>query len=462
MSSNKKVDVLVVGGGNAALCAAITARQAGASVLLLEASPEAVRGGNSRHTRNIRYTHDAANAWLTGPYSNEECLKDVAAVTKGNYDEKMAKLVIEQSHDVGNWMVQQGVRFQPAMRGTLHLARTNSFFLGGGKALVNAYFHTAKKIGVEVMYEAECIDLDVDGDEFGGATVKQGKDIFHVSAKSVVLASGGYQANLEWLKRNWGPHAVNFLIRGTPYDKGKMLAVMMEKGAETCGAPDQGHCVAIDGRSPKFDGGICTRLDCVPFGIVVNKDCKRFYNEGEEIWPKRYAIWGRLVAGQPDQIGYVVIDSKSINLFMPSVFPPIVADNIRDLAGELGLDPDALEATVNEFNAHTKPGGTFNPGDKDGICTTEGYEPAKTNWARPINEPPYYGYSLRPGITFSYLSLKLNENAQVMKKDGSPFKNIYGAGELTSGNVLGQGYMAGFGMTIGTVFGRLAGKNCVR
>ena len=452
-----KIDVLVVGGGNAALCAAITARRAGASVLLLESSPKDVRGGNSRHTRNIRYIHPEKNSFLTGPYSEEECFKDLMMVTKGNTIEAMARLVIRGSENVGDWMMEQGVRFQPAMRGTLHLSRTNAFFRGGGKALVNAYYATAQKLGVQVMYEAEAVNLRIENGEFSEAEVKQGSETFRVSAKCVVLASGGYQGNLEWLKRSWGPQAANFLIRGTPYDRGQMLKVMMENGAKTLGDPTQGHCVAIDGRAPKFDGGICTRLDCVPFGIAVNKDCKRFYNEGEEIWPKRYAIWGRLVAQQPDQIAYVLIDSKSIDLFMPSVFPPLEANTIRELAQKFEIDPDALEATVNEFNAATRPGGTFNPGELDGI-STEGLEPPKTSWARPLDTPPFYGYSLRPGITFSYLSLALNEHAYVLKEDGTPFKNILAAGELTSGNVLGQGYMAGFGMTIGTVFGRLAGR----
>lgn len=396
--NTQPLDVLVVGGGNAALCAAITARRAGASVMLLEASPKEFRGGNSRHTRNIRYVHAAKNDFLTGPYTEEECFNDLMGVTKGNTIESMARLVIRNSNNVGYWMMEQGVHFQPAMRGTLHLSRTNAFFLGGGKALINAYYATAEKLGVKVLYDAEVTDLEIRDGEFKSAKVNQKGTTFIVEAKAVVLASGGYQANTEWLTRAWGPEAANFLIRGTPYDKGRMLQVMMDHGAKTLGDPTQGHCVAIDGRAPKFDGGICTRLDCVPFGIAVNRDCKRFYNEGEEIWPKRYAIWGRLVAQQPGQIAYVIIDSKSIDLFMPSVFPPYESDSIAGLARKFGIDPAALEETVRDFNAHTVKGGNFNPGDKDGISTKD-LEPAKTNWARPIDTPPYYGYYLRPGVT---------------------------------------------------------------
>lgn len=458
--SRQPLDVLVIGGGNAALCAAITASRAGASVLLLESSPREVRGGNSRHTRNIRYIHPAKNGFLTGPYTEEECYNDLLGVTKGKTIESMARLVIRGSNNVGDWMMEQGVHFQPAMRGTLHLSRTNAFFLGGGKALINAYYATAARLGVEILYDAEAIDLEIKDGAFQYATVKQNGVTFTVSAKTVVLASGGYQANLEWLKRSWGPQAANFLIRGTPYDRGRMLQVMMDHGAKTLGDPTQGHCVAIDGRAPKFDGGICTRLDCVPFGIAVNKECQRFYDEGEEIWPKRYAIWGRLVAGQPDQIAYIIIDSKAINLFMPSVFPPYEAQTLRELAHKFDLDPDALEGTVKDFNAHTVAGGKFNPGDKDGVATKD-LQPPKSNWARPIDTPPYYGYCLRPGVTFSYLSLAINDKAQVLMENDKPFKNIFAAGELTSGNVLGQGYMAGFGMTIGTVFGRLAGQEAV-
>lgn len=456
-----QVDVLVVGGGNAALCAAITAREQGANVLLLESSPEEFRGGNSRHTRNLRSIHRQANSFLTGPYLEDECFKDLLFVTKGNTDEEIARFVIQKSEDCVDWMQAHGVRFQPPMRGTLHLGRTNAFFLGGGKALVNAYYETCAQIGVTVMYDSEVIDLDIENDTFASAIV-QGKDgQFLVKAKAVILASGGYQGNREWLRDAWGPKADNILVRGTPYDKGRMLRVMMDHGAMTVGAPDQGHCVAIDGRSPRADGGICTRIDCVPFSLSVNKNCERFYDEGEEVWPKRYAIWGRLVANQPDQVAYCIIDSKSIDLFMPTVFPPVVAGSIRELASAFGLDADKLEKTVSEFNAATNPNGNFNPNELDGLAT-QGIEPQKTNWARPIDTPPYYGYPLRPGITFTYLSLKLDKQARVLKQDGTPFKNIFAAGELTSGNVLGQGYMGGFGMTIGTVFGRIAGKEAVK
>ena len=454
-----KVDLVVVGGGNAALCAAITAKEEGVkSVLILESSPEEFRGGNSRHTRNIRYTHSKPNAWLTGPYSEEECWKDLLGVTKGKTVENMAKMVIHEANDVGDWMEAHGVRFQPAMRGTLHLSRTNGFFCGGGKALINAYYATAKKLGIKVEYGATVDELDIENDSFKAAYFEQDGKYFRVEGKAVVLASGGYQANRQWLKEAWGPIADGFLVRGTPYDQGLMLKVMMNHGAKTLGDPTQGHCVAIDGRSPRADGGICTRLDCVPFGIAVNINGDRFYNEGEDIWPKRYAIWGRLVAAQPEQKANIIIDSKSINLFMPSVFPPLVSDTIEGLAAQLNLDGEKLRKTVDEFNAACEPTVNFDSGMPDGNHTKEGYEPAKTNWARPIDTPPYYGYMLRPGITFSYLSLALNEECRVLKEDGTTFNNIFAAGELTSGNVLGQGYMAGFGMTIGTVFGRKAGK----
>jgi tricarballylate dehydrogenase len=453
-------DVVVIGGGNAALCAAMTAREAGATVLVLESAPRDVRGGNSRHTRNLRYLHDRANAVLTGPYKEEEFWEDLLRVTGGKTNEALARFTIRESNNIGAWMEQHGCKFQPSMRGTLHLSRTNAFFLGGGKALMNAYYATAERLGVVIQYDADVRDLDIVDGRFASATYETGGVARTVDARAVVVASGGFQANLAWLREYWGAAADNFIIRGTPFDKGRMLRVLLDNGAQSVGDPKQCHAVAIDARAPKFDGGIVTRLDCVSFGIVVNRDAVRFYDEGEDFWPKRYAIWGRLVAQQPDQIAYSIIDAKAIDLFMPSVFPPIEAQSIREMAEKLTLDPDSLERTVENFNAATRRG-TFDAGELDD-CVTEGLTPAKSHWARPLDTPPFYGYPLRPGITFTYLGVAVNERAQVIMQDGTPALNIFAAGEIMSGNILGQGYMAGFGMTVGTVFGRIAGKEAVR
>ena len=459
-NQSKIVDVLVIGGGNAALCAAMTAREAGADVLLLESAPKEFRGGNSRHTRNLRYLHKQGNDYLTGAYPEDEFWEDLIRVTGGQTNEPLARFALRESDNIGTWMEAHGCRFQPAMRGTLHLARTNAFFLGGGKALMNAYYAFAEKLGVEIRYDAEVRDLEIRDGRFGSATFVQNNLPEKVRARTVVVASGGFQANLSWLKEYWGESADNFIIRGTPYDKGRMLRVLLDNSAKTVGDPRQCHAVAIDARAPKFDGGIVTRLDCVSFGIVVNKHAERFYDEGEDFWPKRYAIWGRLVAQQPDQIAYCIIDAKSIDLFMPSVFPPVEAGSIRQLAAGLELDPSALEQTVSAFNGAVRSG-AFDPAVLD-ACQTQGLTPPKSHWARPLDTPPFYGYPLRPGITFTYLGVTVNERAQVIMENGRPAANIFAAGEIMAGNILGKGYMAGLGMTIGTVFGRIAGKEAVR
>lgn len=453
-------DVLVIGGGNAALCAAMTAARSGASVLLLESAPEAFRGGDSRHTRNLRYAHKRANAFLTGPYDEDEFWDDLVRVTGGKTNERLARLTLRESVDIGAWMEAHGCRFQAPLRGTLHLSRTNAFFLGGGKALLNAYYHTAQQLGVRLAYQMEVTDLIIRDGHCCCAVIGSGDTAQKVHARTAVIAAGGFQANIAWLKEYWGAAADNFIIRGTPYNTGTMLRVLLDNGAQPVGDPRQCHAVAIDARAPKFDGGIVTRLDCVPFGIVVNKQAKRFYDEGEDFWPKRYAIWGRLVAQQPDQIAYAIIDAKALGKFMPSVFPPIEAASIGELAGKLELDSAALEQTLAAFNAAVQPG-HFDPSELD-ACATRGLSPPKSHWAVALDTPPFSAYPLRPGITFTYLGVSVNEHAQIIMQGRKPAANMYAAGEIMAGNILGQGYMAGFGMTLGTVFGRIAGREAAR
>ena len=454
------LDVLVIGGGNAALCAALMAREAGASVMLLEAAPREWRGGNSMHTRNLRCMHDAPQDVLVDAYPEEEFWQDLLKVTSGLTNETLARRVIRDSSTCRPWMRKHGVHFQPSLSGALHTARTNAFFMGGGKALVNAFYRSAEKLGVQIRYESPVTRLEVRDGRFLAAHARSPQGEQRIEARTCVLASGGFESNRQWLREAWGQNAHgewpadNFLIRGTRFNDGALLKFMLAAGADAVGDATQAHMVAIDARAPLYDGGICTRIDGVSLGEVVNPADQRFYDEGEDFWPKRYAIWGRLVAQQKGQIAWSVIDAKAIGRFMPPVYPGTRANSLPELARQLGLDEATLMQTLNAYNAACRPG-TFDHTALDD-CRTEGLTPAKTHWALPLDTPPYLAYAVRPGITFTYLGLKTDETAAV-HFGGEPSPNLFVAGEMMAGNVLGQGYTAGVGMSIGIAFGRIAG-----
>jgi len=450
-----ETDVLVIGGGNAALCAALSAREAGARVRIVECAPPALRGGNSRHTRNLRYAHSGPEHYLTGPYDADEFWSDLEGVTGGRTNRALAQHLIEASRDLGGWMGERGVGWQAPLRGTLQLSRTNAFFLGGGKALLNAYYETALKLGIEIEYAAEATDLELSGGRFTSALIRSRSGDRRIRAKALVAACGGFEANLDWLAEYWGDAAKNFAVRGTPHNRGTILRELLDAGATPVGEPREFHAVAVDARAPRFDGGIVTRLDSIPFGIAVNSLGQRFYDEGEDLWPRRYAVWGGLIARQPDQQAWSIFDARAAERFMPSLLPAVRADSIGALAGALDLPAAPLEATVRAFNSAVRDG-TFDPTALDD-CTTVGLEPPKSHWAQRIEQPPFLAYPLRPGITFTYLGVGVDADARVQTATG-PLANVFAAGELMAGNILGRGYLAGLGMTIGSVFGRIAGR----
>jgi tricarballylate dehydrogenase len=313
-----------------------------------------------------------------------------------------------------------------------------------------------------VRYAAPVQRLELDGARFVAAHLADGQ---RVTARACVVASGGFESNRDWLREAWGCNergewpADRFAIRGTRFNQGVLLKDLIAQGADTIGDATQAHMVAIDARAPLYDGGICTRVDCVSLGIVVNRDGVRFYDEGEDFWPKRYAIWGRLVALQPGQVAHSVIDAKAVGRFMPPVFPGVRADTLEALADGLGVPRGPFVETVRAFNAACR-GGRFDHAVLDD-CVTQGLLPPKTHWARPIDTPPFQGYTLRPGVTFTYLGLKVDADAAT-SFGRQPSPNLFAAGEMMAGNVLGQGYTAGVGMTIGTVFGRIAGDSAAR
>lgn len=455
--------VLIIGGGNAALCAALMAAEAGAKVTLLESAPIEWRGGNSSHTRNLRCMHDAPQDVLVDAYPEEEFWQDLLKVTGGLTDEHLARLTIRASSTCRDWMRRHGVRFQPPLSGALHVARTNAFFMGGGKALVNAYYRSAQALGVDIRYNARVDHIEMQDRRFVAAVVNTPQGEQRIAADACVMAAGGFESNLDWLRQAWGQNAwgewtaENFLIRGTRFNQGTLLKHMLEvHHADRIGDPTQAHMVAIDARAPLYDGGICTRIDCVSLGVVVNREGRRFYDEGEDFWPKRYAIWGRLVAQQPGQLGFSIIDSKAVGRFMPPVFQGAKADTLPELAQALNLPVETFMQTLDAFNAACREG-HFDHTQLDD-CHTEGLTPAKTHWARRIDTAPFYAYPVRPGVTFTYLGLKTDDTAAVRFGD-QPSPNLFVAGEMMAGNVLGKGYTAGVGMSIGTAFGRIAGRN---
>jgi tricarballylate dehydrogenase len=325
---------------------------------------------------------------------------------------------------------------------------------------MNSYYASAERLGIDVRYGADVVDVTLVQGRFESAEVRLGSSTRAIRAAAVVIASGGFESNLDWLREVWGDAANNFIVRGTPHNTGVPLKRLLDAGAQPVGEARECHAIAVDARAPRFDGGIVTRLDCLPLGIVVNSLGERFYDEGEDVWPKRYAIWGKLIARQPGQIAFSIVDAKSAGSFMPSVFPPIVAHSIVELAGRLGLPGEVLAATVDTFNRAVRPG-TLDLNTLDD-CRTEGLSLNKTHWAQRLDTPPYWAYPLRPGITFTYLGLKVDAHGRVIMSDGQPAPNVYAAGEVMAGNILLKGYLAGFGMTIGTVVGRLAGEEAAR
>jgi tricarballylate dehydrogenase len=436
----------------------MAARDCGAErVLLLERAPEFMRGGNSRHTRNIRCVH-RGTAGET--YKPEEFLEDLLSVSGVPVNPELAEFVIFKSEELPGWMSKHGAAWQSPLAGTLNLGRTNRWFLGGGKALINSYYDTLSRMRVEIRYDACVEGLLLDGNQFEGAALRHNGIQQIVRGRALVAAAGGFEANLAWLKRYWGEAADNFCIRGTPHNDGKLLEILLAKNVMPIGDAKGVHAVAVDARSPKYDGGIVTRLDAIPFGIVVNRCGKRFYDEGEEIWPKRYAKWGSLIAEQPGQFAYCVIDAKTIKRFLPPVYKPFAADSLDGLCRQLDLDRVAFLETLRGYNLGTA-GNAGVKSEKDGQ-KTRGIEPPKSNWALPIDQPPFYAFPLRPGITFTYMGVAVDHAARVLDRNGYSFSNIFAAGEIMAGNILSRGYLAGLGLTIGSVFGRLAGEEAAK
>lgn len=444
------LDVLVIGGGSAGLSAAIAARRRGASVRLVEQAPRDFRGGNTRHSRNFRLIHAVPTPYMPDSYSEEEFLAELARVTEGDSDAELARLVVRGTAGAAQWFAQNGVPLQRTGDGVLPYSRRTTFFLGGGRAAVNALYVTAQKLGIGIAYESEAVSLRLAPGGLCEADVVSGGRRERIAAKAVVACAGGHQSDREALREAFGPAGDGIMVRGTPYATGRMLRRLVEAGARPVGDPARCHMVAVDARGPWEDGGIVTRITGIPYGIVVDREARRFHDEGADTKRTHYSRWGPRVAAQAGQVAWLILDAAGLARAAPTALPPVAAPDIPSLGLKLGLDPEKLAGTVAAFNAAVREG------------RTEGLEPPKSSGAAPIAVPPFAGYPMRPGITFTQSGVAVDTRMRVLDEDGRPMEGVFAAGMIMAANVLGRGYLAGLAVSLCAVTGRIAGEEAAR
>jgi tricarballylate dehydrogenase len=448
-------DVLVIGGGAAALAAAIEAAGAGARVQLLDAAPPALRGGNTRHSRNFRYAHDGPTPFTPDAYRAASFHADLLRATGSGADPTLLEALIEGSTALPGWLIAQGVALQRADDGRLPYSRRTAFFLGGGMAATLALHDRAAALGVQVRQETPVHGLLLDGQRVRGVDKGTGASI----AGACVLACGAAHADPVWLRRYWGSAADGFINRGTPHARGELMQWLLARGAASAGDPSRLYLVAVDARSPAHDGGIVTRIRGMPLGLVVDRTGQRHHDEGADTAATRYARWGRRLARLPGQIGWLVLDAAGLRAAPAALYPPIRAATIDALAAASGIDAAGLAATVADYNASIRP--PPEPAAGSGWHTL-GLDPPKSAHARPIAEPPFAAYPMRPGVTFAHYGLAVDASTRVRWANGSVLENGFAAGMIMAANLIPRGYLSGLAVTISLVFGRIAGRAAVQ
>ncbi len=481
-------DVAIVGAGNAALCAALAAAEAGADVVVLEAAPEAERGGNSAYTAGaMRITYDGVqdlkklipdlsddNIASTdfGSYSFDDYFDDLARVTQYRADPDLAETLIRRSFDTLQWMQGQGVRFQPSYgRQAFKVGDRFKFWgglavetWGGGPGLVQSLFDGAAKAGVRVVYEARARELILDSGRVAGLRASlRGGETLDIEAGAVVLASGGFESNAEMRTSYLGPGWDLAKVRGTRHNMGDGIRMGLEAGAEPYGNWSGCHAVGWDMNAPPYGDlsvGDGFQKHSYPFGIMVNAQGLRFLDEGADFRNYTYAKYGREILAQLGQFAWQIFDAKVSHLLRDEYrirqVTRVTADSIADLAAKLeGVDAGALERTVAEFNVAVQSDIPFDPNVKDGRGTA-GLDIAKSNWANILDTPPFEAYGVTCGVTFTFGGLHIDGSGRVLDVAVDPIPGLYAAGELVGG-LFYFNYPGGTGLTSGAVFGRLAG-----
>jgi len=485
-------DVIIVGAGNAAFCAALAARENGASVVMLEAAPEDESGGNSRFTAgSMRVVYNGVDDIRTlvpdltdeevaisdfGTYTQDKFFDDLAMVTQDRADPDLAELLVTRSFDTLNWMRTKGVRFIPIYgRQAFKIDGKFKFWggltldaVGGGPGLVNMLTAAAKREGIEVRYQTRALDLLYDGMRIQGVRVRQGGAVHELRGKAVVLACGGFEANPEWRTRYLGPGWDLAKVRGTRFNTGDGIRMALQIGASPAGNWSGCHAVGWERNAPEFGDlavGDQFQKHSYPFSIMVNATGKRFLDEGADFRNYTYAKYGRVILEQPGQFAWQIFDQKVKHLqrdeYKIRQITKVVANTIEDFAHKLeGVNAEQFLATIAEYNKAVRADVPFNPNVKDGR-RTEGLAVNKSNWANTIDQPPFEGYAVTCGLTFTFGGVRITNDAEVLNTDYQPICGLYAAGELVGG-LFYFNYPGGSGLTSGAVFGRIAGTSAAR
>ncbi len=491
MTTNERYDVVVAGAGNAALCAAMAAADEGASTLVLERAPEYLRGGNSFFTGGLfRFAYDGIDDIVgiipeigaeeqqsidVGSYTEAQFYDDLMRVTEGLSDPELAQVLVSQSYPAMKWLQEQGVRWilaygRQAFRHEGVLRFWGGLIVeavGAGKGLVDQQFDILRRKGVPVRYGTKAHSLNADSrGRITGLRVRDADGYRDIEARAVVLACGGFESNTEMRTRYLGPGWELAKVRGTQFNTGDGIRMALDIGAQSFGHWSGCHAVAWDMNAPPFgDRNIADLFQkhSYPFGLIVNVEGKRFVDEGADLRNYTYAKYGKEILAQPQRVAFQIFDQKTKHLLRDEYFIPqasvVEADSIEALADGLGIDVAALTRTVAEYNAAVQPG-EYNPTALDGKHTA-GITPPKSNWALMLDEPPYMGYAVTCGLTFTFGGLKINAQTQVIDGEDAPMPGLYAAGELTGG-LFYNNYPGGSGLMSGAVFGRIAGAQAAR
>jgi len=484
-------DVIVIGGGNAALCAALSAKETAKRVLLLERAPEDEAGGNSRFTAGLlRIVYNGAGdlAQLIelskeelertdfGTYTTEQFLDDMARVTEYRCDPDLTEILVKESFPAALWMRKKGLRFTAAWgRQAFKIDGRFKFWggltleaIGGGPGLVESLTQIAKKNGVEIWYQARAVSLIADDAGVHGVVVKRAGKTTEVKAKAVVLAAGGFQANPEWRTRYLGPLWELAKVRGTRFNTGDAIRMALDIGAAPVGNWSGCHAVAWERNAPEFGDlavGDQFQKHSYPWGIYINADGKRFVDEGADFRNYTYAKYGRVILNQPGQFAWQIFDAKVKGQLRDEYrikqVTKVTANTLEELVKKLDdVNADAALKEIKAYNAAVRTDIPFNPNVKDGRCTT-GLAVNKSNWANTLDTPPFEAYAVTCGITFSFGGLRINTEAQVISTDGETIPGLYAAGELVGG-IFYFNYPGGSGLTNGAVFGKIAGASAAK